>query len=102
MDFKKFVGKTIVWSGEFKDEEGYTNQYVLFDDKTGVVLPDPDRVDEPRILDDAVEVLTEEAATNIEQAQNVIKLKKLLDGWGPTPQTDEGEQTEEAGDEPNT
>lgn len=80
MDFKQFVGKECVWSGEFYEEEtGFTHSYLLFKDGAVALFPDKDDIDtEPTILVCGLDVLHDHLKTALPEAQNIIKLSSIL------------------------
>lgn len=86
MDFNKMIGKQVMWAGEFTDSEGCVTKYILFSDRSGLAIADPS-VDDggPLELQDAPDTLGQIVEEKLPEAQSVIKLSEILNGWKAVP-----------------
>lgn len=84
MDFSRFSGKKVIWTGKFKslEEEDTTDSYILFEDGSGLCTSDTDGDTKTTILDDAKEVLNFELTARLEEMQSVFALGHALDHKG--------------------
>lgn len=79
VDFKHLIGKEVVWSGTVLDKEtGAVNNYILFSDGRGMLVPDPDLGQPTSMLDDAKQTLSTIVSEKFDEAVGILALAELL------------------------
>lgn len=78
MDFKKVVGKKLVWSGEFTEEGEYVRTYLLFEDESCLRIADPEEGEEAVWLDNPKDVLSETVREGLSKAASLLELGQIL------------------------
>lgn len=79
MDFKRTVGRQVLWTGAFaNDATGGVDNYMLFDDGSAIVVPDQDSDEKPRILE-GLDALKTHLAEAMPIANNIMDLKAAIE-----------------------
>ena len=80
VDFSKFVGKEVWWTGSFQNKETELwETYMLFSDGTVAYFPDKDADEDPKTLEHGLDVLKQHLVDHMPYAVNVVKLQNLMD-----------------------
>lgn len=79
MDFKKIVGKQVVWAGVFLDKEtGFHTEYILFSDNTCFMVPDAESGEGSAFLEDPLGALEVVVSERIDEAISIMELSAIL------------------------
>lgn len=86
MDFSKFVGKKVLWTGSFlNDDSSLMETYILFDGGVVGFFPEIGSDEPPQVLENGLDVLKQHLDKHRKWANNVLDLANLLPHQTPAP-----------------